>query len=66
LADDLVYQDKFDIKTGKRRPTIRERQRSRPKRVRVIWVFPNRRFVYLVNELDASIYVLPWDAKTVP
>ncbi len=25
---------------------------------------PNKRFVYLVNELDASIYVLPWDART--
>ena len=25
---------------------------------------PNRKFVYLLNELDASIYVFPWEAKT--
>ncbi len=25
---------------------------------------PNKKFVYLVNELDASIYVFPWEAKT--
>src|SRR3954452_4759452 len=24
---------------------------------------PNGKFVYLLNELDASIYVFPWDGK---
>jgi 6-phosphogluconolactonase len=25
---------------------------------------PNKKFVYLISELDGSIYVFPWDAKT--
>jgi len=65
LGGDLVYQEKFDVKTGKLTPndppSVSVKAKAGPRHL----VFsPNKRFVYLVNELDASIYVFPWDAKT--
>jgi 6-phosphogluconolactonase len=65
LGGDVVYQEKFDAKTGKLTPndppTISVKAKAGPRHL----VFsPNKKFVYLVNELDASIYVFPWDAKT--
>ena len=65
LGGDLVYQEKFDAKTGKLTPndppSISVKAKAGPRHL----VFsPNKKFVYLVNELDASIYVFPWDAKT--
>jgi len=65
LGGDLVYQEKFDVKTGKLTPndppSVSVKAKAGPRHL----VFsPNKRFAYLVNELDASIYVFPWDAKT--
>ena len=65
LGGDLVYQDKFDVKTGKLTPNDPPSVSVKAKAGARHLVFsPNKRFVYLVNELDASIYVLPWDART--
>src|SRR5229473_2047587 len=65
LGGDLVYQDKFDVKTGKLTPNDPPSVSVKAKAgARHVVFSPNKRFVYLVNELDASIYVLPWDAKT--
>jgi 6-phosphogluconolactonase len=65
LGGDVVYQQKFDAKTGKLTPndppTVSVKAKAGPRH----FVFsPNKKFVYLLNELDASIYVFPWDAKT--
>jgi len=65
LGGDVVYQEKFDAKTGKMTPndppTVSVKAKAGPRHL----VFsPGKRFVYLLNELDASIYVFPWDAKT--
>jgi 6-phosphogluconolactonase len=65
LGGDLVYQEKFDAKTGKLTPndppSVGVKAKAGPRHL----VFsPGKKFVYLVNELDASIYVFPWDAKT--
>jgi len=65
LGGDVVYQEKFDAKTGTLTPndppTIGVKAKAGPRHL----VFStNQKFVYLVNELDASIYVFPWNAKT--
>ena len=65
LGGDLVYQEKLDAKTGKLvpndPPSVSVKAKAGPRHV----VFaPHAKFVYLLNELDASIYVFPWDAKT--
>src|SRR5882724_1702533 len=65
LGGDLVYQEKLDAKTGKLTPndppSISVKAKAGPRH----FVFaPNGKFVYLLDELDASIYVFPWDAKT--
>jgi 6-phosphogluconolactonase len=65
LGGDLVYQEKFDATTGKLSPndppSISVKAKSGARHL----VFsPNKKFVYLVSELDAAIYVFPWDAKT--
>ena len=65
LGGDVVYQEKFDAKTGKLAPndppTINVKAKAGP---RHLTFSPNKKFVYLINELDAAIYVFPWDAKT--
>lgn len=65
LGGDVVYQQKFDPRTGKLTPndppTVSVKAKGGPRHL----VFsPDRKFVYLLNELDAAIYVFPWDAKT--
>jgi 6-phosphogluconolactonase len=65
LGGDLVYQEKFDAKTGKLTPNDPPSISIKAKSGARHLVFsPNRKFVYLIDELDASIYVLPWDART--
>jgi 6-phosphogluconolactonase len=65
LGGDRVYQEKFDVKTGKLTPNDPPSISIKAKAGARHLVFsPNKRFVYLVNELDASIYVFPWDART--
>jgi 6-phosphogluconolactonase len=65
LGGDLVYQEKFDAKTGQLTPntppTVSVKAKSGP---RHLTFAPNKKFVYMVDELDAAIYVFPWDAKT--
>ena len=58
-----VFQAKFDAKTGKLSPNepavTRVKAKAGPRHL----VFsPNKKFVYLLNELDASVYVFPYDA----
>ena len=65
LGGDLVYQDKFDARSGKLTPndppSVSVKAKAGPRHL----VFaPNGKFVYLVDELDASIYVFPWDGKS--
>ncbi|MGH6684164.1 MAG: lactonase family protein [Pseudolabrys sp.] len=65
LGGDVIYQEKFDARTGKLTPndppTVSVKTKAGPRHL----VFsPNKKFVYLINELDAAIYVFPWDAKT--
>lgn len=65
LGGDVVYQQKFDAKAGKltpnEPPTVNVKAKGGPRHL----VFsPDRKFVYLLNELDAAIYVFPWDANT--
>jgi 6-phosphogluconolactonase len=65
LGGDLVYQEKFDVRTGKLTPNDPPSISIKAKAGARHLVFsPNRKFVYLVDELDASIYVFPWDANT--
>jgi 6-phosphogluconolactonase len=65
LGGDLVYQERFDAKTGMLTPNDPPSVSIKAKAGARHLVFsPNKKFVYLVNELDASIYVFPWDART--
>jgi 6-phosphogluconolactonase len=63
LGGDGVFQAKFDAKTGKlspnEPPVVRVKAKAGP---RHLVLSPNKKFVYLLNELDASIYVFPYDA----
>jgi 6-phosphogluconolactonase len=63
LGGDAIYQQKFDAKTGKLSPnepvTVKTAAKAGPRH----FVFsPNNKFVYLLNELDATVYVFPYDA----
>src|SRR5204862_8199659 len=65
LGGERVYQQKVDAKTGKltpnEPPSMEVKAKAGPRHL----VFsPNEKFVYLLDELDASIYVFPWDAQT--
>ncbi|CAN5485831.1 beta-propeller fold lactonase family protein [soil metagenome] len=65
LGGDKVYQQKFDAQTGKLTlndpPAVSVKAKGGPRHL----VFsPDGKFVYLINELDAAIYVFPWDAAT--
>jgi 6-phosphogluconolactonase len=65
LGGDLIYQEKFDAKTGKLTPNDPPTVSVKAKAgARHLTFSPNKKFVYLVSELDGSIYVFPWDAKT--
>ena len=63
LGGDLVYQQKFDAKTGKLTPNDPPSVKVNAKAGARHLVFsPNKKFVYLLNELDATVYVFPYDA----
>jgi 6-phosphogluconolactonase len=65
LGGDLVYQEKFDAKTGKLTPNDPPSISVKAKAgARHLAFAPGGKFVYLVNELDGSIYVFPWDTRT--
>jgi 6-phosphogluconolactonase len=65
LGGDVVYQDNFDPATGRLSPndpaTVSVKRDAGPRHLRFS---PDQRFVYLINELDASIYVFPYDAAS--
>jgi 6-phosphogluconolactonase len=65
LGGDVIYQQRFDAKTGMLTPndppTVAVAAKGGP---RFITFAPNGRFVYAIDELDGSIYVFPFDAKT--
>ena len=65
LGNDTVGQFLFDAATGKLTPndppTVRVKAKAGPRHFRFS---PDERFVYLLCELDASIYVFPYDAAT--
>jgi 6-phosphogluconolactonase len=65
LGGDLVYQEKFDARTGTLTPNDPPSIGIKAKAGARHLVFsPNGKVVYLVSELDGSIYVFPWDAGT--
>jgi 6-phosphogluconolactonase len=64
LGSDLVMQQRFDAQSGRLSPNdppaVQVRKGAGPRHL----VFhPNARFVYLLNELDASIDVFAFDAE---
>ena len=65
LGEDVVYQHKFNAKSGKLTPndpsTVSVKAKAGP---RHLTFSPDGKFVYLVNELDGSIYAFPWNART--
>jgi 6-phosphogluconolactonase len=65
LGADAVNQFTFDAKTGtltpNATPNIKTTAKSGPRHLRFS---NNEKFVYLLNELDATIYVLLYDAKS--
>jgi 6-phosphogluconolactonase len=65
LGGDVVYQQKFDPQTGMLTPNdppaVGVRAKAGPRHLAFA---PNQKFVYLLNELDASIYAFPWDTQT--
>jgi 6-phosphogluconolactonase len=73
LGGDLVYQEIFDAESGKLTPNDPPSVSIKTKGganggakagARHLVFSPNGKFVYLVDELDASIYVFPWNART--
>lgn len=65
LGGDVVYQQKFDARTGtlspNTPPTVGVKAKGGPRHL----VFsPDKKFVYLLDELSGAIHVFPWDAKT--
>jgi 6-phosphogluconolactonase len=64
LGADLVYQQHFDAYSGTLSPndpaTIGVRAQAGP---RFICFAPDARFVYIVNELDATIDLFPYDGS---
>jgi len=65
LGSDAVMQLRFDAATGQVKPNAPPTFSVRPKAGPRHLVFhPTGRFVYLLNELDASVDVLAFDAQT--
>jgi 6-phosphogluconolactonase len=65
LGGDVIHQHVFDASTGtlspNNPPTVAVKAKGGPRHL----VFSSdRRFVYLLNELDGAIYVFPYDGTT--
>ncbi len=65
LGNDLVNQFTFDAATGRLAPntppSVRVKEKAGPRHL----VFhPNGKFVYVIGELDGSVYVFDYDAGT--
>ncbi|HVY00636.1 MAG TPA: beta-propeller fold lactonase family protein [Pseudorhodoplanes sp.] len=65
LGGDVIYQQKFDARTGTLTPNdppmIGAPDGSGPRHLRFS---PDGRFIYVMSELDAKVYVYPYDAAT--
>jgi 6-phosphogluconolactonase len=65
LGGDVIYQQRFDAKTGMLTPndppTVSVTAKAGP---RFLTFSPNGKFLYAVSELDGSIHVFPYDAAT--
>ena len=65
LGGDTLLQFKFDAATGTLSANepigAKVKEKAGPRHFRFT---KDEKFVYLLNELDATIYVLPYDAKT--
>ncbi|HUX73502.1 MAG TPA: beta-propeller fold lactonase family protein [Steroidobacteraceae bacterium] len=65
LGGGLIYQERFDARTGKLSPndppTVGARAKSGP---RFLVFAPDGKFVYLINELDAAVDVHPFDPRS--
>ena len=65
LGDDRVNQFKFDAATGmlapNTPPSVRVKEKAGP---RHFAFHPNGKLVYVLGELDASVYVFDYDAST--
>lgn len=65
LGGDVVLQYRFDAATGTLTPNHPPARPIEPKGGPRHFVFsPDARFVYLLNELDGTVHVLPWDPAT--
>lgn len=65
LGGDVVLQYRFDAQTGTLTPNDPPTSPVEPKGGPRHFVFsPDTRFVYLLNELDGTVHVLPWDPTT--
>jgi 6-phosphogluconolactonase len=63
LGGDCVYQQKLDVKTGRLTPNDPPVMRTKAKAgPRHLTIAPNEQCLYLLTELDATIYVFPYDA----
>jgi 6-phosphogluconolactonase len=64
LGGDLVYQERFDARTGRLTPnappSVNVPSKAGP---RFLTFAPDARFVYVVDELDGAIHVFPFDAS---
>jgi len=65
LGGDLIYQERFDARTGKMSPndppTVGARAKSGP---RFLVFAPHAKFVYLITELDGAVDVHPFDPRS--
>jgi 6-phosphogluconolactonase len=66
LGGDAIHQFRFDAATGALTPNDPPLKRIAPTGggPRHFTFSPDARFVYLLNELDATVHVLTWDSTT--
>jgi 6-phosphogluconolactonase len=65
LGGNVIHQQRFDPTTGALTPNDPPTTAIEPKGGPRHLVFsPDARFIYLLNELDGTVHVLPWNAET--
>lgn len=65
LGGDVIYQQKFDARTGtlspNEPPTVSVAAKGEPRHLAFA---PDAAFVYVLDELSGAIHVFPWDVET--